>query len=231
MKKRIKNITDIFFDLDRTLWDFEQNSKTALEILYREFELHQYFTSFFLFYEQYKIENNKVWELYYQKKVNKSGVRFLRFHNTLKTASKKLCDTLSNEYIEIAMTETALLPYAIEVLEYLQPKYKLHILSNGFKEVQQVKINNCKLAHFFETITTSEETGSHKPSPKAFLHAISKAQTSVAKSAMVGDDIITDISGAKETGLLSIYFNYKNNTQPHLADIEINSLNALKKLF
>lgn len=231
MKKLTENITDIFFDLDRTLWDFETNSKVALETIYREYELNKYIESFPIFYQQYQIENNKVWEQYYKKEITKKEVRILRFSNTLKTLDNSFCQLLSNQYIEISMSETALIPYAKEALIYLKKKYKLHIISNGFKEVQAKKIKNCGLNSFFETITTSEDAQAHKPSKKAFLFAISRANTQPQNTAMIGDDIITDVNGSKNSGMLSIYFNQKNNRQIHNADIEISSMALLKNLF
>lgn len=232
MKKITSSITDIFFDLDRTLWDFETNSKVALETVYRENSLNEFFSSFILFYERYQQENSKVWQRYYKKEIDKNEVRFLRIYNTLKTANKEFCNNLSQQYIEIAMAETALMPYTKEILNYLlDKKYRLHIITNGFKEVQAQKLANCNIISFFDTVTTSEDAKAHKPHPKAFLHAIKEANTTLEKSAMVGDDIETDIAGAKQIGLLSIYFNPKNNTEPHRGDIEIRSLELLKKIF
>ena len=62
----------------------------------------------------------------------------------------------------------------MEVLEYLNPKYKLHIITNGFDEVQKVKMESNDLNRFFETVTTSEEAGAKKPEQQIYHYAMEK---------------------------------------------------------
>ncbi len=174
----MKPIRHIFFDLDRTLWDFESNSKTVLEMLYRDYNLQRFFPNFLLFYEKYKSVNEEMWL----------------------TALKKR-------------------------------NYTLHILSNGFHEVQEKKLKNCHLSHFFTTVTTSEDAGHHKPHPKAFEYALKQANAKPKNTAMVGDDTVTDIEGAVNAGLYVIFFNPKRLPIPNKADIEIHELKSLLEIF
>ncbi len=227
----MKRIQDIFFDLDRTLWDFETNSKTVLKLLYQEYNLNRYFDVFPLFYKKYQVVNDTMWQQYYRKKISKEEVHLLRFYNTIEE-EQKMCEQISQEYLELSVQQTTVLPHTHEVLATLKRRgYKLHIITNGFREVQFNKLNNCKLTPFFETVSTSEDAKYHKPHIQAFLYALQQAKTVASKAAMVGDDLQTDISGAKEAGMLGIYFNPKRYSTAHNADIEVFDLRSLEKVF
>lgn len=226
-----KSIKHIFFDLDRTLWDFETNSKTVLEILYREYQLSDFFAAFPLFYKCYQQVNEQMWQQYYKKEITKDEVRLLRFYNTIKS-DEEMCAKISEDYIEMSALQTAVFPHSHEVLGELKTRgYSLHIITNGFTEVQHKKLHNSRLKEYFTTVTTSEETLHHKPDRRTFQFALEKAGSTATNSAMVGDDLISDIQGANGIGMQSIYFNPKRHSTPHDADFEIQSLESLLKIF
>ncbi len=104
-------------------------------------------------------------------------------------------------------------------------------MSNGFREVQDKKLKNCRLSHFFTTVTTSEDAGHHKPHPKAFEYALEQAKAKPEDTAMVGDDTVTDIEGAVNAGLYAIFFNPKRLPLSNKADIEIHELKSLLEIF
>lgn len=225
------DINHIFFDLDRTLWDFETNSRTVLEILYKEYELNNYFDAFELFFKQYKQVNEQMWQQYYQKEVTKEEVRLLRFYKTI-GENKERCTQISRDYIEMSVQQTAVFPHTYETLTELKKRnYTLHIITNGFTEVQYKKLNNCRLENYFDTVTTSEDAQHHKPDIRSFQFALRQAKTTAQQTAMVGDDLITDIQGANTAGLFSIYFNPNRYTTPHEANKEIHELKSLLRLF
>lgn len=224
-------ITHLFFDLDRTLWDFETNSETALEILYQEYDLKQFFPNFLLFLKKYKSVNEEMWQQYYKKEITKDDVRLLRFYNTI-GAKREMCIELSKRYIDLSVLQTAVFPHTHEVLQTLKERnYSLHIISNGFREVQEKKLKNCQLADFFTTISTSEDAGYHKPHLKAFEFALNQANAQKENSAIIGDDLNTDIQGALNIGLLTVYFNASYSAVPHKADYEIIDLRSLLDIF
>lgn len=227
----MQHIKHIFFDLDRTLWDFETNSKIVLEMLYREYDLVRFFPNFLLFFKNYKQVNEQMWQQYYKKEITKEEVRLLRFYNTI-GQDKAMCTEISKAYIETSVLQTAVFPDTYDVLEKLKAKgYVLHIISNGFREVQHTKLENCQLMDFFETITTSEDAQHHKPDIRAYSYALQQAKITAEKAAMVGDDVVTDVEGAKNAGMLSIYFNPNRYSTLHKADIEIYELKGLLDIF
>lgn len=199
----------MFFDLDHTLWDFEKNSALAYKRIFEERKLPLDLAKFL---EVYIPTNLKYWKLYREEKISQDDLRYYRL--------KEVFDALDftsinkNEVMEIAHDYIAYLPTfnhlyegAKEVLEYLQPNYHLHIITNGFAEVQQRKIQQSGLEHYFKTVTNSETAGVKKPNPQIFYTALHLAKAEVAQSIMIGDSLEADIEGAQSFGLDTIYFN------------------------
>jgi putative hydrolase of the HAD superfamily len=223
----------IFFDLDRTLWDFEQNMRDALAEIFVNRKLDIAFPDKDTFIECYNRNNHYLWDKYLKGELTKDVLRYKRFDITLKEYginNKELAKTIGEEYLEIMPLKTALIPGTHEVLEYLAPKYNLHILSNGFKEVQLPKLKRCKIDHYFEWVITSEHSGYHKPDKRAFGYALSKANAKKSESIMVGDDYEVDIMGAKKFGIDQIYFSPKNSKSNSKATFVVERLNEIIKV-
>ncbi|MBD0830710.1 YjjG family noncanonical pyrimidine nucleotidase [Aestuariibaculum sediminum] len=221
------NITDIFFDLDHTLWDFDRNSELAFEKI---LTLNGIDVNLKEFLRHYKAINLQYWKLYRDEKVDKALMRFGRLNDTFTALNMQLqteiIHKLSDDYITYLTDHNYLFDYTIEVLEYLSPRYNLHILSNGFEEVQTKKLKKSNIHHYFKTITNGESVGVKKPNPKIFHYALQQANTKVENSVMIGDGFEADILGALNIGMDVIYFNEFNKT----VDMNIKHVNNLKDL-
>ncbi|OIQ37956.1 MAG: noncanonical pyrimidine nucleotidase, YjjG family [Bacteroidetes bacterium MedPE-SWsnd-G1] len=204
--------THIFFDLDHTLWDFEKNSALTFEKI---FELNKIPLSLEKFLNYYQGINLKYWRLYRVDKVTKEQLRYGRLNDTFKilrvSVSDEVIYKLSEDYITYLSTFNYLFEGTHELLTYLKTKYKLHIITNGFNEVQNKKLENSGIRKYFDQIITSEEVGVKKPNPKVFKYALQKANALKAESFMIGDSWEADIMGAKNYGLKVIYCNFENN--------------------
>lgn len=207
----------LFFDLDRTLWDFDRNSENALKQIFAEEELEARIGGFEHFHQQYVYQNAHLWKLYGKGKIKKDELRYERFRVTLKhfkLQDEPLVRRLSDAYVQISPLQTALFPAAIETLEALkQMGYQLHIITNGFQEVQFIKLENCGLRAFFDVIVCSEFVGKNKPEPAIFNYAMNQANAKPVNAIMIGDDYHVDIAGALRTGMQAIWFDPsgKNN--------------------
>ncbi len=205
----------IFFDLDHTLWDFEKNSETALIILYEELKLSNHLPSFRRFHTQYKKVNAQLWHLYGTGKLTKESLRTKRFSQTFEKfdfTDNHLAEKMANRYLEVSPYQTNLFPNAISLLEELkQEGYQLHIITNGFKEVQHIKLSESKLTDFFDVILCSEEVGKNKPAKEVFQEALSRANAKSEESLMVGDNYLADIIGAERSGIKGILFDPHSN--------------------
>jgi putative hydrolase of the HAD superfamily len=225
----------IFFDLDRTLWDFEQNSITTLKEMFQKNNLLELgVESFDEFFSVYKKINHGLWTDYKDGKIKKDFLSFERFNKTLVhfgIENKDLAKTLSIDYITISPMQTKLFPYTFEILDYLKSKnYSLHIITNGFKEVQKVKLKNSKLQNYFDLIIISEEVGFKKPSPEIFEISIEKAKAKKEECIMIGDDLETDIKGALAANTDAIWVNFNDEKNIFENVIEVNSLKELQDI-
>ena len=221
-------VTDVFFDLDHTLWDFERNSALTFEKIFLEHGLNISMPDFL---EVYIPLNHSFWKLYREEKISKEDLRYQRlkqsFDEIKKSVDDETIDSLSEAYIANLSNFGNVFPNAIEILQYLKPKYQIHIITNGFHEVQGKKLKNSGIHMFFEHIVDSEMAGVKKPNPKIFNLALEKAQVHAEKSIMIGDNLEADILGAKAVGMNTIHFN-SNNEAPHNHSEIINELSEIK---
>lgn len=223
------HIKDVFFDLDHTLWDFDKNSELTFEKIFRqkhpEIEIDE-------FIEKYVPINQACWALYQYDKITHQELRYRRLKESFDALDYEVSDeeieVISQEYIRLLPDNNHLFDGAFEILDYLNGKYKLHIITNGFADVQFRKMKNAKLDPYFESITNSEMAGVKKPNPIIFEHALSLANAKKENSIMIGDSLDADVQGALNMGLDAIFFNeskiaVENNIK------QINHLLELKK--
>ena len=229
MKIENTNITDVFFDLDHTLWDFEKNSALAFENVFKMQHISVNMTDFLSFYVPI---NREYWEKYRKDEVTQKILRYGRLKDTFDLLKFSIDDDLivflSEQYIHYLPKYNHLFEGTIEILDYLKPKYNLHIITNGFAEIQDSKLNNSYITHYFKTITNSEMAGVKKPNKMIFEYALDLAKAKKESSIMIGDCIEADVQGALDAGLDAILFN-ENNVKVTQEIKQINHLLELKK--
>ena len=201
-------VTDVFFDLDHTLWDFERNSALTYQLLFERFEVG---VSLERFLEHYVPLNFLFWKAFREGRISKEKLRYERlktvFERMAIPVSDRLIHQLSEAYIENLSAQTHLLPNCMEVLQYLKGKYKMHIITNGFEEVQARKLRNSGIEHFFTEVVNSDRAGVKKPDPRIFTMAIEAAGIEPGSGIMIGDSFEADILGARSVGLQALHFN------------------------
>lgn len=226
-----KKYEHIFFDLDRTLWHFDENSKQVLLQIFDQFKLVDFIPSFNAFREKYIAINEELWAEYREGKILKEELRSRRFFQTFLYFGKEdeaMAEEVGFYYIENSPRQTLLLPYAIEVLDYLKAKYQLHIITNGFEEVQHIKMDCSGLNGYFNQLIFSEKVGVKKPHPLIFKKAMKLAGAKPDNSLMIGDDYYADIYGAQRVGMDNVYFNFYQIQHSNKTDKEIFCLSELK---
>lgn len=208
----------LFFDLDHTIWDFDKNAEETLHELYHTYELKQLgLHSPDLFIEAYTKNNHQLWADYHLGKISKEILRTTRFSKTfieLGVSPELIPGQFEDDYVLICPTKKNLFPHAHETLSYLNEKYTLHIISNGFKESTELKISNNDLTKYFNTVFISEIIGFNKPDKAIFEHVVNKTAAIVAESLMIGDSVEADIKGAQNFGMNAIYFNPERKEKP-----------------
>ena len=221
-------ITDVFFDLDHTLWDFEKNSALAFEYVLTKHNIQVDIKQFIAYYVPINI---KYWERFRVDEITQTELRYGRLKDTFDLLSYAIEDEMiffiAEEYIQYLPKYNHLFEGTIEILDYLKSKYRLHIITNGFHEIQNNKLKNSNIGNYFQTITNSESAGVKKPNPIIFDYAIASAKATKENCIMIGDCIEADVRGALNSGLDAILFNECNAEVPESIK-QINNLLALK---
>ena len=201
----------LFFDLDCTLWDYHVNSTEALHELFETYQLHELFDKFENFRETFGKHNEEVWKAYREGRIHKDTLRVLRFERTLKDygiTNFELAHKLNSDFINISPRKTKLMPGTMEVLGYLKSNhYQMYIITNGFTQIQEIKVETSGLADFFIKMFTPENIGYIKPHRAIFEYAVKSVNVRKAESLMIGDDLQVDIIGARDFGMDQVYFN------------------------
>jgi putative hydrolase of the HAD superfamily len=224
------NIKHVFFDLDHTLWDFEKNSELTFDKIFKDNAIAVNMDDFLAIY---KPLNLKYWKLYRNEKVSKEELRYSRLKNSFDAVnyeiSDQLIDKLAEEYIENLANFNHLFDGTFELLDYLKDKYRLHIITNGFEEIQSKKMINSKIYHYFDQVITSESVGVKKPNSRVFEYALEVANAKKENSVMIGDSLEADIRGALSAGLQAIHCDFDNVKLTDEDFISVNSLLEIKE--
>jgi putative hydrolase of the HAD superfamily len=226
----LKKYSHIFFDLDRTLWDFDENSRQTITELFYQYKLDARIDKPDLFVDVYHDVNLQLWDLYRKGEMTKEILRVKRFRLSFGhfgIYDDQLASDFGDDYLAMSPTKSILLPHTIEVLDYLSERYKLHIITNGFQQTQENKMKNCGLDKYFRSLTTSETVGHNKPRPEIFHHALSSVHARKNESVMIGDDLEVDILGARKFGIDQVFLNRDNVVHKNPVTYEINDLEEL----
>lgn len=200
-------ITDLFFDLDHTIYDFDKNSALTFHAIFEELNLKGVDD----FMVQFKPINDYYWEKFAKEEITHDFLRYGRLRDTFNAIQVDVSDEriyyIADQFIGNLSNYSHVFEGAYEALDYLKSRYRLHIITNGPEKVQELKLKNTKLDHYFKTITNSEKAGVKKPHPAIFNHALKMADVRAENSLMVGDNLQADVKGALNVGMQVIWFN------------------------
>jgi len=228
-------IKHIFFDLDHTIWDFDRNAQETLLELYEIHKLQDLgLTSAERFISTYTINNHQLWSQYHLGQISKQALREERFRKTfleLGIRPELIPLKFEEDYVAMGPTKTNLFESAEKVLTYLQGKYHLHIISNGFKEAVLTKMSVSNLNPYFKNVVISEDVGVNKPDQAIFEYALNLAQAQKQESIMIGDSLEADVYGAQNFGIKAIFFNPLKAQKPNDVEQQIHHLEELLNHF
>jgi putative hydrolase of the HAD superfamily len=224
----------IFFDLDHTLWDYETNSKETLQELFAAYNLvEKGLPDFESFFREFRRVNAELWVLYDAGKIGSEVIRAERFKqilNAFNAFNDKLCTEISHEYLYTCPKKGNLMPNARSTLDYLSGKYRLSIITNGFEEIQNMKLSAGKLDTYFDHMVTSQHAGFKKPSREIFEYTLTRNSIQCHQAVMIGDNLVTDIGGARQASIDSVFFNHEQLSHDSEIHVEINNLSELCEL-
>ena len=229
----MKTYRHLFFDLDHTLWDFEKNADETLRTLFELHRLGRYNFTVERFIERYSEVNHALWRLYQNGKLSQQQLRDIRFVRTLTklgVPESQIPAEISRQFTDILPQKAAVFPFTFEVLDYLRPKYEMHLITNGFKDIQYIKLASSGLTGYFGEVVTSECSGFLKPDSRMFAHALQLTGASAETSLMIGDNLECDVLGAYNAGIDQVYFNVDKRRHFAETTFEISCLSELKDI-
>ena len=206
----VKHYQVLFIDLDNTLYDFTGNSREAYRVVYSLLDYDRWFDSFEHYYSIYEEYNLQLWALYAEGKITKDKLNAERYAHPLRVMGVHDAEFVGARFWDEAMKRlplgSRLMPHAREVLEYLRPRYRMYILSNGFTELQSRKMHSAGIEGYFDGVILSEDIGVNKPNPEIFYHALRVAGVGASEALMIGDNLEVDIAGASRVGIDQVYY-------------------------
>lgn len=227
-----KSYKFVFIDLDDTLWDFHTNARRSLELMFVSHGLNNHFDSFDTFFDIYAKKNIELWEAYGKGEITREFLMTERFRYPLSKMgvnNLELSDEIGRQYLNILPEQTALMPFAIEILDYLSEKYPLTIISNGFVEVQYRKLRSSDLGKYFQHIVLSQEAKALKPDPEIFRYALKLNGANAEDCIMIGDSYAADIVGAGNANIDQVYYPLNGNLNADQKATHI--ISSLKELY
>lgn len=229
--------TDLFIDFDDTLYDTHGNAIIALNELYEELHWERHFTDPKVFHDDYWNTNIRLWTQYAKGEIERDHLIVERFRHPLSLGkglnpTPEYCREVSDRFLSLCSVKPGLVEGARELMDYLKEKgYRMHMCSNGFHEVQYKKLRSCGLSEHFTTIILSEDAGANKPSPHFFEYAFQQSGAKPDTTVMIGDNFNTDIRGAKQVGMDTIFFNrFPKYPAPEPVTHEVHALKDIMKI-
>lgn len=216
----------VLFDADDTLFRFDafgglQRMFSGLGVTFTQQD-----------FQEYQTVNKPLWVEYQDGKITAQQLQHQRFSHwaeKLGTSTKEL-----NSAFLAAMAEIcAPLEGAVNLLNALKGKARLGIITNGFTELQQVRLERTGLRSHFDLLVISEQVGSAKPHRDIFDHALSLMGNPAREQVlMVGDNPDSDILGGLNAGLHTCWVNAENKPVPEgiTPHYEVSSLLELEHL-
>jgi YjjG family noncanonical pyrimidine nucleotidase len=224
----------IFFDLDHTLWDYETNSMQTLQELFLQYKLESKGIRVFdEFFQTFRSVNLSLWDLYDTGKITSDVIRKDRFRQILDAFGaydEELSDNLSTDYLNLCPSKCNVMPGALETLQYLSDQYRLTVVTNGFDEIQHIKLASGGMDQYFDHVITSQKAGHRKPSREIFDYALKLNGASHYEAIMIGDNLITDIAGAKNASIDAVLFNPLRIVHDTKVHHEISDLQELRQI-
>jgi YjjG family noncanonical pyrimidine nucleotidase len=220
----------VFFDLDNTLLDHSSAEKTAQKTTYTTFpELQE--VSLDLWLDTYRAVNHGLWEKYQRDEIDRHQLQIARFSDTMKSLNldPERSGEIGTAYMEFYRNHWQWVAGARDALVHVSEKYRTGIITNGFKETQQLKIEQLQLNNYCSRFLISEDVGKMKPHPVVFDRATEMAGVPREQILYVGDSYTSDILGGKNAGWRTAWFTglTTDNREENMADITFSRFDDL----
>ncbi|MGE5355731.1 MAG: pyrimidine 5'-nucleotidase [Deltaproteobacteria bacterium] len=209
----------LLFDADNTLFDFTFSQRKALENSFAQYHL-EYQDKIF---EEFVKINLDIWTAYDRNEMTHQEIKHERFNRLFKIHDIEGVDIdeFNDFFIDQLIANSKLLEGAEEILTYLHGKAKVALITNGMKEVQRPRYEQCRLKHIFDDVFISGELGMSKPNHEFFRHVHEQTgYQNKEQYLVIGDNLIADVKGGKDYGFRTCWFNILNDRHAENKDAD-----------
>lgn len=230
-------IKAIIFDIDDTIFDREIAQNKVISLIYKKnknifkgIKFKEIKIAFLqsgnIADKKYKTDNNIE---HFRKGRAKIFLDLLNIDN-------QYIELIKNTYLEYYPKMKAEKINIVNLFKKIAKSFKIGIISNGFSDVQYVKLETLKIKKYCDCIILSGELGIEKPNKEIFLKACDILNIKPYEAIYFGDSYESDVIGAKKAGLKVIWLNekrkeYNYKIKPDWEIVNLNSINTiLKKL-
>lgn len=196
----------VLFDADDTLFDFKKSETHAFMTTLTEYE-DNYDENIHL--KAYHRINTLIWKEFEMGEITQKDLKVERFRRLRDALGLTFSpDEFAEKYMHHLSQASFVYPEAEALMEKLQGKYKMAIITNGLTQVQKRRIRNAPFARYFQEVIISEEIGISKPNPEIFIHTLEKLDHKDTESVlMIGDSLTSDIKGGEKSGIDTCWYN------------------------
>ena len=220
----------LLIDLDNTLIDFNECARHSIINAFEELGFTYTENAFITFIE----ENVKIWKRLEKGEITKPQLRATRWNIILGKLGIDFDGAVLEEMFEIGVAKGA---YAVDgaydLLDYLYGKYKLYIVSNGFRFIQESRLKIGNFEKYFDGVFVSEDIGIPKPAKEFFDYCFENINHPPKDDViLIGDSITADILGGINYGIDTIWFNKNNEPLPESINpsYTVNTLEEIKNI-
>lgn len=221
-------IKAVLIDIDDTIFDFEKCSKNAfkktlkkLDLSYKEKDFSYFNKVNDILWTKQKLGNINIEEVF----IERSNMMSKYFGLDIEK------EIFNNLFVEFLYDEIEMIDEVEGLLSYLSDKYQIFAASNGVYDMQVNRIKKSNLDKYFKDIFVSDKIGFEKPDKRFFQKIMNFTKFSNNDLIMIGDSIKSDIIGAKNSNIKSIYFNKENkkNSDKNFT-YQVKNLSEIKKI-
>lgn len=216
----------ILFDADETLFSF--NSFLGLQSVLKRYGINFSAED----YEAFQAINKPLWIAYQNNEISARDIQIRRFAKLSAETGVEALRLNQELMAEMALVSKPL-DGVMEMLNALYGKVRMGIITNGFTELQQSRLENTQTEKFFEIVVVSEQIGAAKPDRQVFEYAFALMdEFDRTKILMVGDTLTSDILGGNNSGIDTCWFNHTGhpNDTSILPTYEITTITELVEI-
>ena len=198
-------IKTVLIDVDNTLLCFYKCAEKALNVAFTKNGIEfkkEYLPYFFSV-------NDRLWRMVEDRVITRQDVYEIRLRSVFNTLAID-GDARRTEDCFVKEMERTSEPVsgALETLKYLSSKYKVYGASNSVYERQQSRLKLAGFYEYFDELFVSDRIGAEKPAEQFFNYCLKNSKTSAEECVMIGDSLNADMAGAKNVGIMAIWYNH-----------------------